>query len=67
MFLDSKLDFDAHIKGVFDKTSKSIGLIRNLRNLLPRVSGFPTGVENMGEALHDGRGHESIHERARGL
>ena len=53
MFLDSKLDFDAHIKEVFDKTSKSIGLIRNLRNFLPRVSGFPTGVENMGEALQN--------------
>ena len=27
MFLDSKLDSDEHIKGVFDKTSKSIGFI----------------------------------------
>ena len=26
MLLDSKLDFDEHIKGVFDKTSKSIVL-----------------------------------------
>ena len=38
MFLDSKLDFDGHIKGVFEKTRKSIGLIRKLRNLLPRPS-----------------------------
>ena len=30
MFLGSKLDFDEHIKGVFDKTSKSIGLISKL-------------------------------------
>ena len=30
MFLDSKLDFDEHIKGVFEKTSKSIGLIHKL-------------------------------------
>ena len=36
MFLDSKLDFDEHIKGIFDKTSKSIGLIRKLWNFLPR-------------------------------
>ena len=36
MLLDSKLDFDEHIKGVFDKTSKSIGLIRKIRNCLPR-------------------------------
>ena len=38
MLLDSELDFDEHIKGVFDKTSKSIGLIRKLRNFLPRPS-----------------------------
>ena len=38
MFLDSKLDFDEHIKGVFDKTSKSIGLIRKLQNISPRPS-----------------------------
>ena len=36
MLLDSKLDFDEHIKGVFDKTSKSIGLIRKIENFLPR-------------------------------
>ena len=38
MFLDSKLDFDEHIKGVSEKTSKSIGLIRKLRNVLLRPS-----------------------------
>ena len=30
MFLDSNLDFDEHIKEVFDKASKSIGLIRKI-------------------------------------
>ena len=30
MFFDSKLDSDEHIKELFDKTSKSIGLIRKL-------------------------------------
>ena len=38
MFLDGKLDFDEHFKGVFEKTSKSISLIRKLRNFLPRSS-----------------------------
>ena len=38
MFLYSKLDFDEHFKGVFDKTSKSIGLTRKLRNFLLRPS-----------------------------
>ena len=36
MFLASKLDFDEHIKGVFD--SKSIGLTRKIRNFLQRSS-----------------------------
>ena len=30
MFLESKLNFDEHIKGVFNKSSKSIGLICKL-------------------------------------
>ena len=38
MFLDSKLDFDEHIKGIFEKTSKSIGLICKLQNCLLRPS-----------------------------
>ena len=38
MFLDCKLDFDEHIKVVFDKTSKSISLTRKLKNVLPRPS-----------------------------
>ena len=38
MFLDSKFDFDEHIKVVSERTSKSIGLIRKLRNFLPRPS-----------------------------
>ena len=36
MFVDSKFGFDEYIKGVFDKTSKSIGLICKLQNVLPR-------------------------------
>ena len=38
MLLYSKLDFDEHIKGVFDKTSKSIGLNFKLRNFLSRCN-----------------------------
>ena len=47
MFLDTKLDFDEHIKGVFHKTnycwnsfktSESISLICKHRNFLPRPS-----------------------------
>ena len=37
MFLDGKLDFDEHTKGIFDKTSKS-SLIRKVWIFLPRPS-----------------------------
>ena len=35
MFHDNRLDFDKHMKGVFDKTSKSIDLIPKLQKFLP--------------------------------
>ena len=38
MFPDSKLDFDGQIKRLFEKTSKSIGLVHKLQNFLPRPS-----------------------------
>ena len=38
MFPDSKLDFDQYSKGVFDKTSKPIGLIRKLWYFFTRPS-----------------------------
>ena len=38
MFLNSKLGSEEHIKGVFDKTSKSFGLICKFRNFLSRPS-----------------------------
>ena len=36
MFLDSKLDFKEHIENVFNKVSKTIGLLRKLQKILPR-------------------------------
>ena len=59
MFLDRKLDFDEHIKGVFDKASESIGLIRKLRNFLPRPSllqickSFVRPHLDYGDIIHD--------------
>ena len=56
MFLDSKLDFDEHIKGDFDK---SIGLICKLRNFLPRPSllqiykSFVTPQLDYGDIIYD--------------
>ena len=38
MLLDSKLDFDEHVKGILDKTSKCIEIIRKHQHFLPRWS-----------------------------
>ena len=35
-FLDTKLDFQEHLKGIFSKVNKTIRLIRKLRHILPR-------------------------------
>ena len=37
MFLDSKLYFSEHLKTIFRKTNKTIGLLRKLQTLLPRA------------------------------
>ena len=37
MFLDIKLDFSEYLKTIFQKTNKTIGLLRKLQTLLPRV------------------------------
>ena len=36
--LDNKLNFSEHLKGVFDKISKTMGLIRKFQPILPRFS-----------------------------
>ena len=38
MVLDTKLDFNLHIKNVQNKVSKTIELLRKLQNILPRQS-----------------------------
>ena len=35
VILDVKLTFEEHLKNVFNKTNKTIGLLRKLSNLLP--------------------------------
>ena len=36
MFLDCKLNFEEHLKTIFNKVNKTIGLLRKFRNFLPR-------------------------------
>ena len=37
IFLDSKLNFSEHLKTIFQKTNKIIGLLHKLQTLLPRA------------------------------
>ena len=37
MFLDTKLNFSEYLKTIFQKTNKTIGLLRKLQTLLPRA------------------------------
>ena len=38
MLLDVKLDFQEHLKNIYSKVNKTIGLLRKLHNTLPRLS-----------------------------
>ena len=38
LILDSQLSFEEHLTTIFSKVNKTIGLIRKLRNFLPRPS-----------------------------
>ena len=38
MILDTKLNFQEHIKNTLTKVNKTIGLLRKLQNILPRGS-----------------------------
>ena len=37
MLLDVKLDFQGHLKNIYSKDNKTIGLLRKLHNTLPRL------------------------------
>ena len=37
MLLDTKLDFQEHLKNIFSKINKTIGLLRKFHHILPRL------------------------------
>ena len=37
MLLDVELDFQGHLKNIYSKVNKTIGLLRKLHNTLPRL------------------------------
>ena len=69
MFLDTKLDFQEHLKSIFNKVNKTIGLLRNLRNTLPRLH-LPTIYKSFirphldyGDIIYDQAYNVSFHQK----
>ena len=59
IILEVKLTFEEHLKNVFNKTNKTIGLLKNVSNLLPRQAlvtiykAFIRTHVNYGDVLYD--------------
>ena len=57
VILDVKLTFEEHLKNVFNKTNKTIGLLKKLSNLLPRqvtiYKAFIRSHLDYGDVLYD--------------
>ena len=68
VILDVKLTFEEHLKNVFNKTNKTIGLLKKLSNLLPRQAFLVTIYKafirphlDYGEVLYDQAFNKSFH------
>ena len=69
VILDVKLTFEEHLKNVFNKTNKTIGLLRKLSNLLPRQAliiiykAFVRPHLDYGDVLYDQTFNNSFHAK----
>ena len=69
IILDVKLTFEEDLKNVFNKTNKTIGLLRKLFNLLPRQAlvtiykAFIRPHLDNGDVLYDQVFNHSFHEK----
>ena len=69
VILDVKLTFGEHLKNVFNKTNKTIGLLRKLINLLPRETlvtiykAFVRPHLDYGDVLYDQACNNSFHAK----
>ena len=69
VILDVKLTFEEHLKNVFHKTNKMIGLLRKLSNLLPRKAlvtiykAFVRPHLDYGDVLYDQAFNNSLHAK----
>ena len=69
MILDRKLNFEEHLKNILYKVNKTIGLLRNLQNILPRgplltiYKSFVRPHLDYGDVLYDQHYNNSFHEK----
>ena len=66
MILDTRLDFNLHLKNVQNKVSKRIGLLRKLQNTLPRTlltifKSFKRPHVDYGDIIYDQVSNTSFH------
>ena len=69
MFLDTKLDFQEHLKSIFSKVNKTIGLLRKLHHILPRsplltiYKSFIRPHLDYGDIIYDQAFNASFHQK----
>ena len=69
MILDTKLNFQEHIKNILTKVNKTIGLLRKLQNILPRGSlltifkSFARPHLDYGDVIYDQSYNNTFHQK----
>ena len=69
IFLDTKLDFQEHLKSIFSKVNKTIGLLRKLHHILPRsplltiYKSFIRPHLDYGDIIYDQAYNASFHQK----
>ena len=69
MFLDTKLDFQEHLKSTFSKVNKTIGLLQKLHHILPRsplltiYKSFIRSHLDCGDIIYDQAYNASFHQK----
>ena len=69
MFLDTKWDFQGHLKSIINKVNKTIGLLRKFHNTLPRLplltiyKSFKRLYLDYGNIIYDQAYNVSFHQK----
>ena len=69
LILDSKLNFQEHLKNILNKVDKTIGLLRKLQNILPCeplltiYKSFVRPHLDHGDAIYDQHYNNSFHQK----